>query len=68
VGAYVDAVIATTPRQIAQVFHIFEPTTRELERALDALAAEGRIEPALLPGGKAESLPGWVSTAAIRAG
>lgn len=66
VGAYIDTVIATTTRQIAQIFHIFEPTTRELERALEALAAAGRIEPAHLPGGKASSPAGWVSTAAIR--
>ncbi len=66
IGTYVDAVVATTTRQIAQIFHIFEPTARQLERALNALAAEGRIEPARLPVGKGEGLTGWVSTTAVK--
>lgn len=57
VGTYLDGVVAATSKQIGQVFHIFEPSRRDLEKALDALQKAGRIQSAALPGNTA----GWVS-------
>ncbi len=50
IGAYLDNVIAAPAKQVAQVFHIFEPAARDLEHAFAALAAAGRIEAAQLRG------------------
>lgn len=62
VGTYVDGAIAVSTREIKKVFHIFEPTARELDTALDTLAAAGRIEAAQVDG---QSGTVWVSTRAL---
>lgn len=62
IGAYVDGAIAVTTAEIKKVFHIFEPTKRELDSALDALVAAGRIEAAEVEG---QSGAVWVSCRAL---
>jgi hypothetical protein len=67
IGTYVDSVVAVSTRQISQLFHIFEPTKRELERALDDLVEAGRIERAAVKDegdGRAEKL--WASCRALQ--
>ncbi len=61
IGQHVDNAVAATTREIGQLFHIFEPTARELERALEALVQAGRIEAARVEGGRNV----WVSTRAL---
>jgi len=51
-------VITATGKHIGQVFHVFEPTKRDLEKALDSLQDAGHIQPAAIKDGAA----GWVST------
>ena len=64
VGAYLDNVIAAPRKQVAQMFHIFEPTARELDHALDTLADTGRIEAAEVRDQKGVV---WVSRRALEA-
>ncbi|GAB4569566.1 MAG: hypothetical protein Kow0077_02270 [Anaerolineae bacterium] len=64
IGEYIDAVVAASTREIAALFHIFKPTQRELDRALQVLVAAGRIEEAQTTNGKAP-LHVWVSTRAL---
>jgi hypothetical protein len=44
VGQYVENAIAVTQKQIGQLFHVFEPTPREIERALKTLEGQGRVQ------------------------
>ncbi len=43
IGQYVENAIAVTQKQIGQLFHVFEPTPREIERALKTLEGQGRV-------------------------
>ncbi len=68
IGAYIDGAVAVTARQIARFFHIFQPTERDLERALEALAAAGRIEQVqveVTPAGAGQAELFWVSRRAL---
>ena len=64
IGQHLDNVVAATPRQIGQMFHVFAPTPREIERALTALAEAGRIEAAEIENGGGEV---WVSKRVLNA-
>lgn len=50
ISEYVDSTVAVTRKQIGQIFHIFEPTPRELDRAIESLAEAGRLVPATVEG------------------
>lgn len=51
IGQHIDNIVVASTRQIGQLFHVFEPTARELERALESLVGAGRIEAARIEGG-----------------
>jgi hypothetical protein len=61
IGQHVDNVVAATTRQIGQMFHVFTPIPREIERALAALVEAGRIEAAQVEAGDEV----WVSKAVL---
>ena len=61
VGQYVSNTIAVATKQIGQLFHVFEPTRRELTAALDSLVDSGEIVPAQIEGGGEV----WVSARAL---
>jgi len=58
---HIDNAVVASTRQIGQLFHVFEPTARELERALESLVAAGRVEAARIEGGGEV----WVSQSAL---
>jgi hypothetical protein len=73
IGQYIDNMAAIATKDIRRMFHIFEPTPRALDRALDALVDQGRIEPAAVAPDARDSEPAsaktprkvWVSRAAL---
>jgi hypothetical protein len=66
VGAYIEGVVVAETRQIRQMFHIFEPTKRDLDRALDTLTSKGRVEAARIKAGEDEQgSKVWVSRRAL---
>lgn len=67
IGTYVDAVVVATTSQIRQMFHIFEPTKRALDRTLEALVDAGRIAPVQLAadGDQKAAKKAWASQQAL---
>lgn len=65
IGTYIDAVVIASDKQIKQVFHVFEPTKRELARAVEVLAEQGRIEQVALSGDDGKSGTMWASSAGL---
>lgn len=63
IGQYIDNAVAVTTGQVARLFHVFEPSARQLERSLAALVERDVIRAARLEGG-AEV---WVSARALEA-
>lgn len=65
IGAYLDSTVALTTTQVRQMFHVFAPTTRELERTLTTLADAGQIQQATVDGADKKNSTVWVSSKAL---
>lgn len=62
---YVDNAVAVSRKQIAQMFHVFKWTPRELDGALAALQAAGAVREMAVAGMEGAQ---WVSVAALEGG